>query len=406
MAGRVVLGISGGIAAFKSVELLRELIRHDVEVRVIMTPHASEFVHPRTFAVLSGFPVEVDQWAHPVEAGVDHVDLSHWADLLVIAPATANILAKLAAGIADNALTTYALAHRRRVLVAPAMNTVMWRQPATVAAMASLVERGVAVVDPEPGVLACGDEGEGRLAAVRAILDRALRLLPPRGPLAGLRVLVSAGPTREAIDIVRVLTNRSSGRMGVALAAEARRLGAETVLVHGPLSVEPPAGVEAVAVESAVEMGDALDRLAPSVDAALLTAAVADLRPARPVAGKLDRRAGPLQLELEAVPDLAAGLGARPDRPYLVVFSAEAGADRDRAVAKMRAKGADAVVLNDISAPGIGMESARNEVWLMSVTGLDHHVATAGKEEVAREILLALSGELLAARAKRCAPAT
>ncbi len=406
MAGRVVLGVSGGIAAFKSVELLRELIRHDVEVRVILTPHATEFVHPRTFAVLSGHPVEVDQWARPAEPGVDHVELSHWADLLLMAPATANLMAKLAAGIADNALTTYALAHRRRVLVAPAMNTVMWRQPATVAAMATLVGRGVAVVEPEPGMLACGDEGEGRLAPVRAILDQALHLLPRRGPLAGLKVLVSAGPTREAIDLVRVITNRSSGRMGVALAAEARRLGAEVVLLHGPLAVAPPAGVEAVAVDSAAEMGDALERLATGADAALLTAAVADLRPSRPVAGKLDRRAGGLQLELEPVPDLAAGLGARAERPYVVVFSAEAGPDRERALAKMRAKGADAVVLNDISAPGVGMESARNEVWLMSVAGLDRHVKSAGKEDVAREILLALSGELLAARARRCAPGT
>ncbi len=406
MTGRVVLGVSGGIAAFKSVELLRELITHSVDVRVIMTPHAAEFVHPRTFAVLSGHQVEIDQWARPVEPGVDHVDLSHWADLLLIAPATANVLAKLAAGIADNALTTYALAHRRRVLVAPAMNTVMWRQPATVAAVAVLVGRGVAVVDPEPGMLACGDEGEGRLAPVRAILGRALDLLPRRGPLAGVKVLISAGPTREAIDLVRIITNRSSGRMGVALAAEARRLGAEVVLVHGPLAVEPPVGVEAIAVESATEMGAALDRLAPTVDAALLTAAVADLRPARPVAGKLDRRAGALQLELEPVPDLAAGIGAREERPYLVVFSAEAGPDRERALAKMRAKGADAVALNDISAPGVGMETPHNEVWLMSAAGLDRHVETADKEEVAREILLALAGEILAARARRCAPAT
>lgn len=406
MSGRVVLGVSGGIAAFKSVELLRELIKHDVEVRVVMTPHATEFVHPRTFAVLSGHPVEVDQWSRPTEPGVDHVDLSHWADLLLIAPTTANVLAKLAAGIADNALTTYGLAHRRRVLIAPAMNSVMWRQPAITAALATLTGRGVEVVPPEPGVLACGDEGEGRLAPVRVILDRALRMLPRRGPLAGLRVLVSAGPTREAIDLVRVITNRSSGRMGVALAAEASRLGADVVLLHGPLATEIPAGVESVGVSSAAEMEVALERLAGTVDAALLTAAVADLRPARPVEGKLDRRTGALQLELEPVPDLAAAVGARTDRPYLVVFSAEAGRDRERAVAKMRAKGADAVVLNDVSAKGVGMESARNEVWLISAAGLDRHVETAAKERVAREILLALSGELLAAHARRCASAT
>ncbi len=406
MTGRVVLGVSGGIAAYKSVELLRELSGHGVTVRVIMTRHATEFVHPRTFAVLSGHGVEVDQWSRPAEAGVDHVALSHWADLLLVSPATANVTAKLAAGIADDALTTYALAHRRKVLLAPAMNTVMWHQRSIEQALELLRSRGVEVVEPGSGALACGDEGPGRLAPVAEILHRALRMLPRRGPLSGLRVLVSAGPTREKVDLVRVLTNRSSGRMGVALAGQARDLGAEVVLVHGPLTVPVPAGVETVAAASAAEMEAALERLAPGVDAAFLAAAVADLRPAVPVAGKLDRRDGPVALELEPVPDLAAGLGRRPERPYLVVFSAENGPLRDRARAKMRAKGADAVVLNDVSAPGVGMEADRNEAWVMSERGLDRHLPEASKGVVAREILLALAGEMLSFKAQRCEPGT
>ncbi len=401
MRGRIVLGVTGGIAAYKAVELLRLLQRRGCEVRVIMTRHATEFVHPRTFAVLSGHQVEVSQWDRPAEPGVDHVELSHWADLLIIAPATADMLAKAAAGVADDALSTYVLAHRRRVLLAPAMNTVMWRQEAVRRALDTLRSRGAAVVTPESGELACGDVGEGRLAPVEEIAHRALLMLPPRGPLAGLRILVTAGPTREAVDRVRVISNRSSGRMGVALAQAAADLGAEVTLVHGPIAVAPPLGVRLERVESAAEMGRALERLAGEVDAAFLVAAVADFRPARAAAGKLDRRGGPLSLELEPVPDLAAAMGARKDRPYLVVFAAESGPDRERALAKMRAKGADAVVLNDITAEGVGMEAAENEVLVLSADGEERKVARAAKETVAREILLAVSGGMLAAAGRR-----
>lgn len=401
MPGRVVLGVSGGIAAYKSVEILRGLQRAGCTVRVIMTAHATEFVHPRTFAVLSGHPVEVDQWDQPTAAGVDHVELSHWADLLLVAPATANVLAKMAAGIADDALTTYHLAHRRTVAVAPAMNTFMWRHPATREALARLQSRGVHVIPPGEGELACGDEGEGRLAEVEAVVDAALRLLPPRGPLAGLRVVVTAGPTREPVDAVRVLSNRSSGRMGCALAAAARELGATVTLLHGPIAVPVPPGVEAVRFDTAGELGELLEARAPAADAVLHAAAVADFRPSRPASGKLDRREGERGLSLEPVPDLAAALGAREDRPYLAVFAAEVGEDRERARRKMNAKGADAVVLNDISAAGVGMEAADNAVVVLTAAGGELAVPRAAKEQVAREILLALSGELLAAAARR-----
>ncbi len=400
MGGRVVLGVSGGIAAYKAVEILRELQRAGCPVRVVMTHHATEFVHPRTFAVLSGHPVEVGQFEGPAGPGVDHVERSRWADLFLVAPATADVLAKMAAGIADDALTTYHLAHRRAVAVAPAMNEFMWRHPATRESLRRLEARGVAVIPPDGGPLACGDSGEGRLAAVARIVDSALGLLPMRGALAGLRILVTAGPTREPVDAVRVLTNRSSGRMGVALAAAARRMGAEVVLLHGPMAVPVPPGVEAVRFETAAELEGLLAQHAPGADAILHAAAVADFRPVRAAEGKLDRREGGAALELEPVPDLAAGIGVLEDRPYLVVFAAEIGEDRERARAKMAAKGADAVVLNDVAAPGTGMEAAENAVVVMTARGEETVVPRAAKETVAREILLALSGELLARRGK------
>lgn len=400
MRGRVVLGVCGGIAAYKSVEILRLLVQRGCDVRVIMTAHATEFVNPRTFAVLSGQPVEVDQWAAPTVPGVDHVELSHWSDLLLVAPATANVIGKMAAGIADDALSTYCLAHRRKILVAPAMNTIMWRQPAVQEAVETLSRRGAVVVGPSAGNLACGDEGEGRLAAPETVVHAALGLLPARGPLAGLRVLVTAGPTREPVDAVRVLSNRSSGRMGVALAQAARDMGALTTLVHGPLSVPLPLGTENVAVETAAEMGEELANRVGEVDAVLMAAAVADFRPAAAAGGKLNRRKGNLQLELEPVPDLAAGVGGRADRPYLVVFAAETGPDRERAVAKMRAKGADAVVLNDISVPGVGMEAAENEVWILTADGSERHVGRASKQAVAKEILVALAAGILMRRSR------
>lgn len=396
--GRVVLGVSGGIAAYKAIDILRQLVKRGVEVRVIMTEHATEFVHPRSFAVLSEHEVEVRQWSRPTEPGVNHVGLSHWADLLLIAPATANCLAKMAAGIADDALSTYHLAHRRTVLVAPAMNTIMWQHPATQEALSKLRSRDVQVVPPGSGDLACGDEGEGRLAEVDDIVDHALHLLPARGALAGLKVVVTAGPTREAVDMVRVLSNRSSGRMGVAIAQEAADMGAEVVLVHGPISVPRPLGVTSIAVDSAVEMQGVLDTHIGDADALFMAAAVADFRPANPATGKLDRRAGAAAIELEPVPDIAAGIGSRDERPYLVVFSAEDGANQKRALAKMKAKGADAVVLNDISAPGVGMEAAANEVWVTTALGFERHVPRDAKEEVARQIVLGLSGEILARR--------
>ncbi len=399
MRGRVVLGVCGGIAAFRAVEVLRGLVKAGCRVHTIMTHNATQFVAPRTFAVLSNEGAEVSLWSDPVNPGVDHVALGRDADLLLVVPATANVIAKLAAGVADDALTTYALAHRGRVVIAPAMNTAMWQKPAIAQAVAVLKERGATVVEPVTGFLAEGEVGEGKLAPVDEIVGAALAALPPRGPLAGVRVLVTAGPTREPIDAVRVITNRSSGRMGAALALAARDFGAEVRLLAGP-GVSAVPGVATERFETAADLGRLLERHAPDADVVWHAAAVADFRPGAVAPGKLDRRQGALELALQPVPDLAAAMPRRSGRPYLVIFAAERAKDLEaRAAAKMAAKAADAVVANPIDEPGIGMEAERNRAVVSTRLGLRREFAAQDKEALARELLLALAGEVVAKRA-------
>lgn len=398
MRGRVVLGVSGGIAAFRAVEVLRGLIKAGCRVHTILTRNATRFVAPRTFAVLANEGAEVSLWRDPVNPGVDHVALGREADLLLVAPATANVIAKMAAGIADDALTTYALAHRGRLLIAPAMNTAMWKHPAIERAMTVLKERGAGVVEPVFGFLAEGEYGEGKLADVAEIVGAALAALPPRGPLAGVKLLITAGPTREPIDAVRVITNRSSGRMGAALALAARDLGAGVHVLAGP-GVAPPPGVGVERFETAEELGRLLERRAPEADAVWHAAAVSDFRPAHVAPGKLDRRKGGLQLALEPVPDLAAGMPRREGRPYLVIFAAERAAElEERAGRKLAEKRADAVVANPIDEAGLGMESERNRAVVLSRLGLRRELPAQDKEALARELLLALAAEIVAAR--------
>lgn len=396
MPWRVVLGVSGGIAAFRAVEVLRQLTAAGCRVHPMLTRNAARFVSPRTFAVLSGSRAEVSLWSHAEEAGVDHVEVARWADLLLVAPATANVLAKMAGGIADDALSTYALAHHRGVLVAPAMNTAMWHHAATQNSLDVLRRRGVEVVLPDTGMLACGDVGEGKLAPVSTIVDAALGLLPARGPLAGQRVLITAGATRERVDLVRVLTNRSSGRMGSALAATARDLGAAVCLVAGPGVVVPP-GVTSCHFESAADLARILAERAPDADQVWHAAAVADFRPVQPASGKLDRREGVVQLALEPVPDLAKTIKGAGGRPYLVAFAADEAAHLEqRAARKLADKGADAVVANPIDEDGVGMEAAHNRAVVLSRTGLRRDFTARPKEVLARDLLLAVSGEALA----------
>jgi phosphopantothenoylcysteine decarboxylase / phosphopantothenate---cysteine ligase len=396
LSGTVVLGVSGGIAAFRAVDVLRGLVQAGCAVHPILTRNAARFVASRTFAVLAHREAQVSLWHHGERPGIDHIDLARQADLLLIAPATANVVAKLAAGVADDALTTYALAHRRAIVVAPAMNTFMLRHAATQEALATLLRRGVTIVPPDAGELACGDVGEGRLASVDTILAAALGALPRRGPLAGIRMLVTAGPTRERIDAVRVLTNRSSGRQGSAIAAAASRLGAEVTLLAGP-GVAAPVAVNVERFETAAQLGALLAAWAPRVDAVWHAAAVADFRAARPAEGKLDRRKGALQLDLEPVPDLAAGMPREDGRPYLVIFAAERAAELEsRALRKLADKGADAVVANPIDEVGVGMETAANRALVLSRAGVRRELPAQEKETLARELLLTVMPELLA----------
>ena len=400
MRGTVVLGVSGGIAAFRAVDVLRSLVQAGCAVHPILTRNAARFVSPRTFAVLAHREAQVTLWRDGEHPGIDHIDLARHADLLLVAPATANVVAKLAAGVADDALTTYALAHRRAVVVAPAMNTFMLRHAATQEALATLRRRGVAIVPTESGELACGEVGEGRLASVDAIVAAALGALPRRGPLAGIRVLVTAGPTRERIDAVRVLSNRSSGRQGSAIAAAAGRLGAEVTLLAGP-GVAAPVAVHVERFESAAELGALLAVWAPRVDVVWHAAAVADFRAANPAEGKLDRRKGGLQLDLEPVPDLAAAMPRVDGRPYLVIFAAERAAELEsRARRKLAEKGADAVVANPIDEAGVGMETAANRALVLSRGGVRRELGAQAKEDLARELLLTVMPELLARAAQ------
>jgi phosphopantothenoylcysteine decarboxylase/phosphopantothenate--cysteine ligase len=396
--GRVVLGVSGGIAAFRSVEVLRGLVKAGCRVHSILTRNAARFVAPRTFAVLSNEGAEVSLWSDPTNPGVDHVALGRASDLLLVVPATANVLAKMAAGVADDALTTYALAHRGRVVLAPAMNTAMWQHPATREALAVLRVRGAIVVEPVWGFLAEGEFGDGKLAPVDEIVGAALAALPQRGPLAGIELLVTAGPTREPIDAVRVLTNRSSGRMGIALALAAWDLGANVRVLAGP-GVNPPPGIACERFETAADLEALLARRALEANAVWHTAAVADFRPANIASGKLDRRRGGVQLALDPVPDLAAGMPRKDGRPYLVIFAAERSAElEERAHRKLLEKAADAVVANPIDEPGLGMEVGRNRALVLSRLGLRREIVPQEKETLARELLLTLAPELIPVR--------
>lgn len=393
----VVLGVSGGIAAFRAGELARALIKEHCEVFPILTRNAARFVSPLTLSILTRNPAQVSLW-RGTGAAVDHIELARRADLLLVAPATANVLAKMAAGVADDALTTYALAHRRRLVVAPAMNTFMWRHEATQQALHTLAGRGAVVVPPGEGELACGEVGEGRLAAVETILAATLDALPRSGPLAGLSVLITAGATREPVDGVRVLTNRSSGRMGLALAVAARRLGAQVRLLAGRAMTVPDT-VVCERFDTAADLGAKLAAAAGEVDCVLHAAAVADFRPVHAAAGKLDRRAGGLLLELEPVQDLASGIPRRRGRPYLVIFAANSAHELpDKALAKLHEKGADAVVGNPIDEPGAGMETSTNRALLFSRRGLERAFGLQDKESLAMELLLTLAPELVSRR--------
>ena len=349
LAGRkIVLGVSGGIAAYKSPDLVRRLRERGAEVQVVMTSGAQEFVTPLTFQAVSGRPVRDSLWDPAGEAAMGHIELARWADLVLVAPATADLIARLAAGRADDLLTTLLLATASPVAIAPSMNRQMWANAATQANVAALRSRSIKVLGPGDGDQACGETGSGRMLEPIDLADAIEALLGARGPLAGCRVVVTAGPTRERIDPVRFVSNRSSGKMGFAVAAAARAAGADVTLIAGPVSLAMPAGVRRIDVESAADMLAAVERELAGAHIFVSTAAVADYRPARPAGQKIKKHEAALDLQLERTVDILAAVAARADRPFVVGFAAETHDVEPNARAKLLKKNLDLIAANEV----------------------------------------------------------
>lgn len=384
---KIVLGVSGGIAAYKAPDLVRRLQDIGADVRVILTPNAARFVSPLSLAAVSKHGVIQDQWGDASQGGVDHIELARWADLLLIAPATANTIAKLAVGIADDALSTYAIAHRAPILVAPAMNTFMLGHATVQENLERLRHRGVDIMEPDAGLLACGDEGAGRLPDVPVIVERVQSIFAAKD-LTGKKILVTAGPTREALDPVRYLSNRSSGKMGYAIAAAARARGAEVTLVSGPTSLTVPAGVDFFPVTTAQEMGEAVTSRVADQDVIIKAAAVADFM-ATSVADQKIKKVDDqdtIQLTLKKTPDILASLRKVNGRPFIVAFAAETEDVEKNAREKLRRKGADLIVANDVSDSNIGFDSNENEVLVIGTDGETRRLARAPKSIIANQI--------------------
>ena len=381
----VALGITGCIGAYKAVDLIRRLQKAGLDVQVVATRHALEFVTPLTLETVSRHPVISDMFQRAGDWEVAHIALARRADILCVAPATANILAKFAHGIADDFLSTLYLSIRQPVLVAPAMNHAMWDHPATRANLAVLRERGVIVVEPESGYLACGEEGAGRLADLAVIEEAVHGALAPKS-LAGRTVLVTAGPTAEDIDPLRFITNRSTGKMGFAVARQAARRGARVILVSGPSAEAAPFPCVRVAVRSAADMAAAVADHAPAADAVVMAAAVADYTPAAPQAAKIKKGDGPLALELRRTADILAGLGAarRPGR-VLVGFAAETDAVVANARRKLAAKGLDLIVANAVG-PDRGFGTDVSTVTILDPAGGVEELADMTKDAIAARL--------------------
>jgi phosphopantothenoylcysteine decarboxylase/phosphopantothenate--cysteine ligase len=382
----IVLGVTGSIAAYKAVLLLRELTAAGARVTVCLSGNAKHFVPPLTFRTLSGRPVLDDLFDPRSDAAVEHVAIAERAHAIVVAPATANLLARAAHGLADDALTTLLLAARCPVLLAPAMDGGMWEHGAVVENVATLRRRGVTVMEPDAGPLASGLSGKGRLPEPTVIVEALERLLSPARDLAGERVLVTAGPTREPIDPVRYISNRSSGKMGYRLAATAYRRGAEVVLVSGPTAIAPPAGVTFVPVETAEEMREAVLHHLPSATIVVKAAAVADYRTKTPSATKIKGKHD-LALELTPNPDILKEVAAAARGAFIVGFAAETHDVAANARAKLDAKNVDLLVVNDVSQPGIGFEADDNEVVLLDRWGGHRGLPRMPKAELADAIL-------------------
>jgi phosphopantothenoylcysteine decarboxylase/phosphopantothenate--cysteine ligase len=385
----IALGVTGGIGAYKAVEVARGLQKRGHDVVAVMTRSARRFVGPVTFEAITRRPVITDQFARGLNADIEHIAVATDIALLLVAPATANVIGKFANGIADDFLTSLYLATRAPVLMAPAMNTNMLEHEAVKRNLATLASRGVRFVDPGAGYLACGWIGKGRLAEPEEIVEAADLLIKPRGSLLGRLVLVTAGPTYEDIDPVRYVGNRSSGKMGYAVAAEAVKRGARVVLVSGPTSLPAPAGVELITVRSASDMHAAVQQHARASDIVVMAAAVADYTPERSSAGKIEKSEGPLDLRLVRTPDILAELGRMRGtslKPVLVGFAAESGDPVERGRAKLVRKHADFIVANDITRADAGFEADTNAVTIIGHDS-EETIALTSKTDIASRIL-------------------
>jgi phosphopantothenoylcysteine decarboxylase/phosphopantothenate--cysteine ligase len=387
---KIALGVSGGIAAYKSAEIVRLLQDRGIRVQVVMTRAAQEFVRPLTFAALSGEKVITDMFGSEdsqanVESAIEHIAIAQAIDALLVAPATADVIAKFAQGIANDFLSTLYLATTAPVVVAPAMNVNMWNHEATQTNLEILRKRGVRIVTPGSGYLACGMTGPGRLAENEAVVAAVMEALGAEQDLAGETLLITAGPTRERIDPVRYLTNRSSGRMGYALAEAALRRGARVLLVSGPTAIKPPGGAELTLIETAEEMRAAVLKLLPESTVVIKTAAVADFQP-KVAAGQKIKREGPMTLELEPTPDILAELTRRRTSQIVVGFAAETNDILENARKKLASKSLDAIVVNDVSREGVGFDSDRNAVTIIA-HGEVIEVPETSKWEVAQRVL-------------------
>ena len=367
----IVLGVTGGIAAYKSAEIVSRLRHSGANVHVIMTRNATEFVTPLTFQTLSANPVVTDTFAAPEYWNVEHVALAKLADIFVVAPATANILAKMATGIADDMLSTTLLATKAPILVAPAMNTGMWTAPATQNNVKVLRERGVRMIGPESGILACGDQGAGRMSEPETIVGEICRILARKEDFAGKKILITAGATRERLDPVRFITNDSSGKMGFAIAEAARDRGAEVTVIRGSVTAEIPAGVRMIPIESALELYDAMMQEAPEQDVIIQAAAVSDYRPAEQKDRKIKKESGSdLTLILTENPDIAKAVGEqKKPGQTLVGFAAETDNLRKNAKSKLEKKKLDMIVANDVTKPGAGFNVDTNIAVLITSDG-------------------------------------
>lgn len=369
MDKKVLLGVTGGIAAYKAADLVRQLRKHGAQVKVVMTEGAEAFIAPLTFQALSGQPVHTQLLDPTAEAGMGHIELARWADLLLVAPASANFLARLAMGQADDLLTTVCLAAGAPIMVAPAMNQGMWRNPATRHNCQLIASRGIRVIGPDEGEQACGDIGPGRMLDAQNIIIE-LEKVVGSGVLRGKTVVVTAGPTREPLDPVRYISNHSSGKMGYALAAAAQAEGATTILISGPTALEPPFGVVMIRVETAQQMLEQALANAVAADLFIAAAAVADYAPPQVAAQKIKKEAcDEMHLRLVKNPDVVATVAQMPQRPFMVGFAAETEDVLRQARSKLQRKKLDLVIANNVADPSIGFNSDRNAVWMLDAQG-------------------------------------